>query len=119
MSQRIPERIPFRKDRMNCAVICTASRCVKSQRLSNGKSKGRNNARAGNRYLGWAWVEAANFARRFDPARRQFFDRRVAQTNRAVATKALACKLSKAAWHMAVHGTDYDPKRMFPGEPKE
>lgn len=94
------------------------SRCVKSQRLSNGKSKGRNNARAGNRYLGWAWVEAANFARRFDPACRQFFDRKLAQTNRAVATKALACKLSNAAWHMAVHGTDYDPKRMFPGEPK-
>lgn len=94
------------------------SRCVKSERLSNGKSKGRNNARAGNRYLGWAWVEAANFARRFDPACRQFFDRKLAQTNRAVATKALACKLSKAAWHMVVHGTEYDPKRMFPGEPK-
>lgn len=94
------------------------SRCVNSNRLSNGKSKGRNNARAGNRYIAWAWVEAANFARRFDPACRRFFDRKMAQTNRMVATKALACKLSKAAWHMVTCETDYDPARIFPGAKK-
>jgi hypothetical protein len=31
-----------------------------------------------------------------------------------VATKALACKLAKAARHVASTGADYDPKRMFP-----
>jgi hypothetical protein len=31
-----------------------------------------------------------------------------------LATKALACKLAKAAWDVMVHDTDYDPKRMFP-----
>jgi hypothetical protein len=31
-----------------------------------------------------------------------------------IATKALACKLAKAAWHVMAHDTDYDPKRMFP-----
>jgi len=31
-----------------------------------------------------------------------------------IATKALACKLSKAAWHVMVHNVDYDATRMFP-----
>ena len=34
-------------------------RAVKSERSSNGKSKGRNNARNGNKYLAWAFIEAA------------------------------------------------------------
>ncbi len=42
----------------------------------------------------------------------------MAQTNRMVATKALACKLSKAAWHMVTSETDYDPARIFPGAKK-
>ncbi len=41
-------------------------RTVDSQRLSNGHKKGENNAKCGNKYLAWAYVEAANFARRFD-----------------------------------------------------
>jgi hypothetical protein len=35
-----------------------------------------------------------------------------------VATKALACKLAKAAWHMMSQNTDYDAGRMFPGVKK-
>jgi hypothetical protein len=31
-----------------------------------------------------------------------------------IATKALACKLAKAAWYLMAEGTDYDPKRVFP-----
>jgi transposase len=38
---------------------------VESTRLSNGKKKGSGNAKCGNRYLSWAWIEAANFAIRF------------------------------------------------------
>ncbi len=30
-----------------------------------------------------------------------------------MATKALACKLAKAAWHVMAEATDYDSKRMF------
>ncbi len=60
-------------------------------------------------------LEAANFARRFDPACRRFFDRKMAQSNRMVATKALACKLSEAAWHVGMDETDCDPARIFPG----
>jgi hypothetical protein len=31
-----------------------------------------------------------------------------------LATKALACKLAKAAWHVMARETDYDASRMFP-----
>lgn len=89
-------------------------RCVDSKRLSNQKKKGENNERCGNNYLSWAWVEAANFARRFDEGCRKFFDRKKAQTNSIVATKALACKLAKAAWHIMHESKPYDPERMFP-----
>lgn len=40
-------------------------RCVKSQKTSNDKKKGEGNRKNGNRYLSWAYVEAANFARRY------------------------------------------------------
>jgi len=89
-------------------------RTVDSQRLSNGHKKGENNAKCGNKYLAWAYVEAANFARRFDLACRQFFDRKLGKRNRAVATKALACKLSKAAWHVMSQDVSFDPEKAFP-----
>jgi transposase len=99
----------------NYASYC---RCVDSRRMSNGKKKGENNSKCGNRYLAWAYVEAANFAKRFDGQCRSFFDRKAAQTNGILATKALACKLAKAAWHMMSQNTEYDVKRMFPGVTK-
>lgn len=94
------------------------SRCVDSKRLSNGKKKGANNVRCGNHYLSWAWVEAANFAQRFDERCRQFYDRKKAHANSSLATKALACKLAKAAWHMMRNNQPYDPQLMFPPAPK-
>lgn len=36
--------------------------CMGSERLSNGQRKGRGNTKHGNKYLAWAFVEAANFA---------------------------------------------------------
>ena len=93
-------------------------RCVNSRRTSNGKKKGENNGKCGNKYLGWAYVEAAQFARRYDNGCRKFHDRKSAQVNNIVATKALACKLAKAAWHMMSKNTPYDGGRMFPGEKK-
>jgi transposase len=43
-------------------------RCGGSQRISNGKQKGRGNTKNGNKYLAWAYIEAANFAVRYNPA---------------------------------------------------
>ena len=90
-------------------------RTVDSRRLSNGKQKGENNQKCGNKYLSWAFVEAANFARRYDEHCRRWYDRKKAKTSTVIATKALACKLAKAAWHVMAEGTDYDASRMFPG----
>lgn len=89
-------------------------RCVNSQRESNEKSKGRNNSKCGNKYLSWAFVEATHCARRSDDGCRKFYDRKKSRTNTMVATKALACKLSKAAWHIIKNDQDYDEKRVFP-----
>jgi len=90
-------------------------RCVKAGRYSNGKGKGENNSRCGNKYLAWAFVEAAQYARRYYPSCQKFFDRKAAQVNGALATKALACKLSKAAWHLMRDGQPFEMGRMFPG----
>src|SRR5213596_1342885 len=91
-------------------------RTVAAQRMSNHKKKAENNSKCGNKYLAWAFVEAANFARRFSPECRAWFDRKAAKTSKVIATKALACKLAKAAWHVMADGTDYDAKRIF-GQP--
>lgn len=89
-------------------------RCVKVERESNGQRKGFNNQKCGNPYLAWAFVEAVHCALRTDPACRRFYERKKAKTNTAVATKALACKLAKAAWHVMKKNEPYDPARVFP-----
>jgi transposase len=88
-------------------------RAVEAKCTSNQKKKGENNSKCGNRYLAWAFVEAANFARRYYPQCRQWYDRKAAKTSNVIATKALACKLAKAAWSVMSTGSDYDPNRMF------
>jgi len=59
-------------------------------------------------------VEASHCARRHDEPSRKFYERKQARTNTMVATKALSCKLSKAAWHVMKTGQAYDAKRVFP-----
>jgi transposase len=88
-------------------------RMVDAKRLSNGKCKAENNQKCGNKYLSWAFVEAANFARRYDEHCRKWYDRKAAKTNKVLATKALGCKLAKAAWHVMTQECGYDEKRMF------
>ena len=89
-------------------------RCVPTDRESNGKSKGENNGKCGNKYLAWAYVEAAHFARRYDEPSQRFYEHKKAKTNTIVATKALAGKLSKAGWHVMSKNEPYDPQRLFP-----
>lgn len=89
------------------------ARCVDSKRMSNGKKKGAGNVKNGNRYLAWAFVEAANFARRYCPEAKRFYERKKAQTNNIVATKALAHKLARACYHMLKEKQPFDVKRCF------
>ena len=94
----------------NFASYC---RAVDSQRTSNDKKKGDNNRKCGNKYLSWAFVEAANFAKRYDEPSRRWFDRKAAKTHAVLATKALACKLAKAAWYVMAREVDYESERVF------
>jgi transposase len=89
------------------------SRCVKSSRNTNGKKKGENNRKNGNRYLAWAYVEAANFTRRYCPLAQRFYQRKFARTNSAVATKALSNKLAKASYYMMRDQVAYDAEKLF------
>lgn len=75
-------------------------RAVGGQRLSNGKAKGRGNRKNGNRYLAWAWLEAANFAIRYHAPVRRFYERKKARTHRVVAIKAVAHKLARAGYYV-------------------
>jgi transposase len=89
------------------------ARCVEAKRLSNGKKKADNNAKNGNRYLAWAFVEAAHFAVRYYPAARSYYDRKLAKTNVAVASKSVAHKLARAVFHVLRDQQPFDAKRVF------
>jgi transposase len=94
----------------NFASYC---RCVDATRLSNGKKKADNNAKNGNKYLAWAFVEAAHFATQHYPEAKRFHDKKAARTNGIVAIKALAHKLARAAFHVLRDQQPFDPKKVF------
>lgn len=89
------------------------ARCVDSGHYSNGKKKGEGNTKNGNAYLVWAFIEAANFARRYSQEAKRFFERKKARTNSVVATKALAHKLARASYHILKAKQPFDAKRCF------
>lgn len=89
------------------------ARCVDSVRTSNRKKKGEGNVKNGNKYLAWAFVEAANFARRHCAEANRFYARKKAKTNNVVATKALAHKLARACYHILKEGKPFDVTRCF------
>jgi len=88
-------------------------RCVKAERLSGGKKKDKNNRKNGNKYLAWAYVEAANFAIRFSPYAQAFYQRKKAKTNGIVAIKALSNKLARASYYIMRDRVPYDPEKLF------
>ena len=81
----------------NFASYC---RCVGSQKISNGKKKGKGNTKNGNKYLSWAFVEAAHFAIRFNSKIKSFYQRKKAKTKVVVAIKAVAHKLCRACYYI-------------------
>ena len=94
----------------NFASYC---RCVGSKKVSNGKRKGSGNTKNGNKYLCWAFVEAANFAVRYEPLIRRFYQRKKAKSHRVVAIKAVAHKLSRACYHVMRDEVPFDVARAF------
>lgn len=94
----------------NYASYC---RCVGSSHISNGKKKGEGNTKNGNRYLAWAYVEAANFAIRYCEQARKFYQRKKSKRNGVVAIKAVAHKLARACFHMLKTGEQFSVERCF------
>jgi len=88
-------------------------RCVGSERISNGKRKGRGNPKNGNKYLAWAFIEAAHFAVRYDPLIKRYYQRKRAKSNGIVAIKTVAHKLARACYYILRDGTDFEVGRAF------
>lgn len=88
-------------------------RCVESKRISNGKKKGENNRKNGNSYLGWAYIEAANYAIRFNEQIKKYYQRKLAKSKRVIALKTVANKLSRACYFMLRDGVAFDMTKAF------
>ena len=92
-----------------------ASYCrkVPSGWTSNGKKKGKGNAKNGNKYLAWAFSEASELSRRYDDHARAFYNRKAAKKNFMVAHSALAHKLARAAYYVMRDHVAFDPQKLF------
>jgi hypothetical protein len=73
---------------------------VGSEHLSNGKRKGRGTTKKGNCYLAWAYIEAANFAVRYNATIKRYYQRKCARTHRVVAIETVAHKLARACYYI-------------------
>jgi transposase len=94
----------------NYASYC---RCVGSEHLSNGKRKGRGNTKNGNKYLAWAYIEAANFAVRYNPKIKRYYQRKRARSNGIVAIKTVAHKLARACYYILRDQVAFDVNKAF------
>jgi len=97
----------------NYASYC---RCVKSIRLSNNKKKGENNRKNGNKYLAWAFMEAAHYAIRGYAEVRRFYQKKTTSTNRIIALKATSHKLARAAYFVMKDKVSFAMERAFASE---
>lgn len=88
-------------------------RKVPTSWTSNGKKKGSGNGKNGNKYLAWAFSEAAEFFRRYDQSARAFYNRKAAKTNFMVAHSALAHKLCRATYFIIRDEVVYDSEKLF------
>ena len=94
----------------NYASYC---RCVGSQKISNGKRKGSGNTKNGNKYLAWAFIEAANFAVRYQPRIKSFYQKKKAKSHGVLAIKAVAHKLCRACYYIIKDRVVFDVTKAF------
>lgn len=88
-------------------------RKVASTWKSNDKAKGKGNKKNGNKYLAWAFSEAAEHARRSDGASSAFYNRKLNQKNFMVAHNALANKLARAAYYIMRDNVPYEEEKLY------
>ena len=82
-------------------------------KLLHDKKIGEGNRKNGNKYLSWAYVEAAQKARQSYPVIKRYYDKKAAQTNDIVAIKAVAHKLARASYYVLRDQAVFDEKRLF------
>ncbi len=88
-------------------------RKVSSKWLSNDKVKGKGNKKSGNKYLAWAFSEAAQCALRSYVQARTYYNRKMQKTNFMIAHNALAHKLARAAYYVMRDDVDFKPEKIF------
>ena len=89
------------------------ARMVGSRRESNGRKKGEGNAKCGNRYLAWAFIEAAHFAVRYDATIKRWYQKKCTSSLSVIAIKAVAHKLARASYYVMKDGTPFDAAKAF------
>jgi transposase len=89
------------------------ARCVGGGRFSNFTKKGEGNRKNGNKYLAWAFVEAAHYGMQYNERIRAYYQRKKAKKNGAVAVKAVAHKLARACYHVLKEQMPFDVERAF------
>lgn len=83
-------------------------RCVPSAYWSNEKKKGAGNKKNGNKYLSWAYAEAAHFAIRYCAEAKTYYQRKCAKTHLSSAYRAVANKLAKACYFIMKEQRAFD-----------
>jgi len=88
---------------------------VDSPKLSHGKRKGQGNGKNGNPYLGWASMEAAQFALRFNARAQRSYQRKLTKSNNntVLARKTVAHKLARACYYIMRDLVPFDAVKAF------
>lgn len=88
-------------------------RCISGAKYSNGKKKGNTNSKNGNKFLSWAFTEAANFAIRYNDTVKRYYQRKMTKTNSIVAIKTVAHKLARACFYVLRDQAEFDVQKAF------
>jgi transposase len=63
--------------------------------------------------LAWAFVEAANFAIRYNETVKRYYQRKLSKTNVIVARKTVAHKLARACFYVLRDQVEFDVNKAF------
>ena len=88
-------------------------RLVNTKHFSAGKRKGKGNRKNGNRYLAWAFTEAAHIAKRKKGKINSYFQQKAAKTHPVVAAVSLGNKLARACYYMMRDQVPFREEAMF------
>lgn len=88
-------------------------RYISGAKYSNGKKKGNTNSKNGNKFLSWAFTEAAHFAIRYNDTVKRYYQRKMAKTNNIIAIKTVAHKLARACFYVLRDSAEFDVQKVF------